>query len=68
VARANGQEEAFEHLYRRHRGELYRFLLRRTGNPADAEDVAQTAFLNAYRALARGRAPAPKWMRIAMSS
>jgi RNA polymerase sigma-70 factor (ECF subfamily) len=49
--------ESFERLYRRHRGELYRFLLRATGNPQDAEDVAQTAFLNAYRALARGRAP-----------
>lgn len=47
----------FEGLYRRHRGELYRWLLRETGDPQIAEDVLQTAFLHAYRALLDGTPP-----------
>jgi RNA polymerase sigma-70 factor (ECF subfamily) len=48
---------AFERLYQRHRGDVYRFVLRDVRNPADAEDVTQTAFLNAYRALQHGDHP-----------
>jgi len=48
---------AFERLYRRHRVELYRWLLRETGDPDVAEDVLQTAFVHAYRALLRGDPP-----------
>src|SRR2546423_15535475 len=50
-------EVSFERLYRRHRGDVYRFLLRDLGSPEDAEDVTQAAFLNAYRALDRGERP-----------
>jgi len=50
-------EVSFERLYRRHRGDVYRFLLRDLGSPEDAEDITQTAFLNAYRALDRGERP-----------
>lgn len=50
-------DRAFERLYHRHRGELYRWLLRETGDPEVAEDVLQTTFLNAYRALVDGRLP-----------
>lgn len=50
-------EVSFERPYRRHRGDVYRFLLRDLGSPEDAEDVTQTAFLNAYRALDRGERP-----------
>jgi RNA polymerase sigma-70 factor (ECF subfamily) len=52
-----GDERSFEHLYRRHRAEVYRALLRELGNREDAEDVTQAAFLDAYRALARGNEP-----------
>jgi RNA polymerase sigma-70 factor (ECF subfamily) len=49
---------AFERLYRAHVGDVYRYALAVLGNVADAEDVAQTTFMNAYRALARGEDPA----------
>jgi RNA polymerase sigma factor (sigma-70 family) len=48
---------AFERLYRRHRRDVYSFVLRDLRNPEDAEDVTQAAFLNAYRALQRGNEP-----------
>jgi RNA polymerase sigma factor (sigma-70 family) len=47
-------ERAFERAYRRHAGDVYRFALGLLGNTADAEDVTQTTFLNAYRAFERG--------------
>jgi RNA polymerase sigma factor (sigma-70 family) len=50
-------DHAFEGLYRAHAADVYRYALALTGNPADAEDVAQTTFMNAYRALARGERP-----------
>jgi RNA polymerase sigma factor (sigma-70 family) len=57
LARAETSERTFERLYRRHRGDVYRFVLRDLRNPDDAEDVTQAAFLNAYRALQRGSEP-----------
>ncbi|MGH2996793.1 MAG: RNA polymerase sigma factor, partial [Gaiellaceae bacterium] len=57
LAKEGAAERAFERLYRRHRRDVYRAVLRDVRNPADAEDVTQTAFLNAYRALRRGDAP-----------
>src|SRR3954447_23570873 len=48
---------AFEQLYQRHAREVYQYALALTANPADAEDVAQTTFLNAYRAFQRGERP-----------
>jgi RNA polymerase sigma factor (sigma-70 family) len=50
-------EHAFDRLYRRHARDVYRFAYGLLRNRADAEDVAQTAFLNAYRALERGHRP-----------
>ena len=50
-------DPAFEQLYRKHAREVYQYALALTANPADAEDVAQTAFLNAYRAYQRGERP-----------
>src|SRR3954468_10947455 len=58
-------DTAFEKLYRQHVGDVYRYSLAVLGNPADAEDVTQTTFLNAYRAIHAGerpRKPAP-WLR-----
>ena len=42
-------DRAFERLYRKHVGDVYRYALAVMRNPADAEDVTQTTFLNAYR-------------------
>jgi RNA polymerase sigma factor (sigma-70 family) len=51
---ALARDRAFESLYRRHVGDVYRYALALLRNPADAEDVTQTTFLNAYRAVKRG--------------
>ena len=48
---------AIDDLYRQHGGEVYRYAYAVLGNHADAEDVTQTTFLNAYRALEQGVAP-----------
>jgi RNA polymerase sigma factor (sigma-70 family) len=44
-------------LYRAHVAEVYRYAFAVLGNHADAEDVTQTTFLNAYRALEQGVRP-----------
>jgi RNA polymerase sigma-70 factor (ECF subfamily) len=56
-SRRADRERSFERLYRRHRADVYRALLRELGNREDAEDVTQTTFLDAYRALTRGGRP-----------
>jgi RNA polymerase sigma factor (sigma-70 family) len=48
---------AFERLYRRYVKDVYQYALALLRNPADAEDVTQTTFLNAYRAFKRGVEP-----------
>jgi RNA polymerase sigma factor (sigma-70 family) len=48
------RNQAFETLYRRHVAEVYHYALALLRNPADAEDVTQTTFLNAYRAYQGG--------------
>jgi RNA polymerase sigma-70 factor (ECF subfamily) len=45
---------ALDDLYRRHAGDVYRYAYGVLGNHADAEDVTQTTFMNALRALERG--------------
>jgi RNA polymerase sigma factor (sigma-70 family) len=50
-------DRGFERLYRRHIEDVYRYALAVLGNRADAEDVTQTAFLNAYRAFESGQRP-----------
>ena len=55
--RATGDEAAFERLYERHVGGVYRYSLGMLGDAADAEDVTQTTFLNAYRAYKNGTRP-----------
>jgi RNA polymerase sigma factor (sigma-70 family) len=47
-------EGRFEAVYRTHVRDVYGFSLGMLGNTEDAEDVTQTTFLNAYRALKRG--------------
>ncbi|HEY1891925.1 MAG TPA: RNA polymerase sigma factor [Steroidobacteraceae bacterium] len=54
VQRARGGDvRAFERLYRDHIGGVYGLCLRMTRDPAAAEDCAQEAFFNAWRALER---------------
>jgi RNA polymerase sigma factor (sigma-70 family) len=48
------RNQAFEILYRRYVTDVYHYALALLRNPADAEDVTQTTFLNAYRAYQRG--------------
>jgi RNA polymerase sigma-70 factor, ECF subfamily len=64
LAQQARQERAFERVYRRHVGDVYRYALTVLRNPADAEDVTQTTFMNAYRAYARGERPrnAQNWL------
>ena len=44
-----GSAEAFEALYDRRQGGVYRFALRMTGSEAAAEDVTQEVFLSLVR-------------------
>lgn len=46
-----GDETAFETLYRRYFARLQRFCLKRVGDPHEAEEIAQEAFTRAYAAL-----------------
>lgn len=48
---ARENPEVFAELYQRYLGAIYRYLLARTGNRAEAEDLTQETFLRAYRAL-----------------
>lgn len=48
-------DEEFEEIVRRHSGFVYNVAYRMMGNPEDAEEVAQEAFLSAYRAFPRFR-------------
>jgi RNA polymerase sigma factor (sigma-70 family) len=57
LARRLSSERAFERLYRKHAGDVYRYALVVLRNEADAEDVTQTTFMNAYRAMERGERP-----------
>lgn len=47
----SGQREAFGELVSRYQARLYSAALRLVGNPDDAADVVQDAFLNAYQSL-----------------
>jgi RNA polymerase sigma-70 factor (ECF subfamily) len=48
-----GDLRAFERLYRHYVATIYGLCLRLTRHPASAEDCAQEAFINAWRALER---------------
>lgn len=51
-----GSYEAFEELVSRYENKIYRLGLNVTGNPEDAEDVLQEAFLKAFQHLGEFRA------------
>jgi RNA polymerase sigma-70 factor (ECF subfamily) len=56
LARQN-PDRSLERLYKKHAGDVYRYALVVLRNEADAEDVTQTTFMNAYKALERGERP-----------
>ena len=58
LAYAGGDLLAFEMLYRRHRGTLYRFLLRSLRQRADADELFQETWSRAVAARERYRAEA----------
>jgi RNA polymerase sigma factor (sigma-70 family) len=57
LAKRLGTDRSFERLYRKHANDVYRYALVVLRNQADAEDVTQTTFLNAYRAIQKGERP-----------
>src|SRR5580698_5379221 len=59
-----GDAEAFEHLYRLHSRRVYALCLRMLGNTAEAEDLAQEAFLQLFRKIAtfRGESAFSTWL------
>jgi RNA polymerase sigma-70 factor, ECF subfamily len=66
----NGDPEAFSRLVREYQRMIHSLCYRMTGSPADAEDLAQETFLQAYQHLDRFRAEArfSSWLyRIAVN-
>jgi RNA polymerase sigma factor (sigma-70 family) len=61
----SSRERTFESLYERNVRDIYRYTFAVLGSSADAEDVTQTTFLNAYRAIERGERPRQPqhWLR-----
>src|SRR3954453_2279390 len=57
VGRTAPLDRAFERMYKRHVQDVYRYALAVLANDADAEDVVQTTFLNAYRSYQSGTRP-----------
>ncbi|MBI3932240.1 MAG: sigma-70 family RNA polymerase sigma factor [Acidobacteria bacterium] len=55
LACQRGQREAFDRLVTRYQRDVYRLCYRYVNNHHDANDLAQDAFLRAYRAIGRFR-------------
>ncbi len=60
----HGRADAFEHLYQLHKRRVYSLCLRMTGNTAEAEDLAQEAFLQLFRKIGtfRGESAFSTWL------
>lgn len=59
-----GNADAFQALYDRHKRRVYSLCLRMTANTAEAEDLTQEAFLQLYRKIAtfRGESAFSTWL------
>jgi RNA polymerase sigma-70 factor (ECF subfamily) len=65
IARAQrGEEEAFAALFEAHKRRVYALCLRMTGDTAEAEDLAQEAFLQLFRKIStfRGESAFSTWL------
>lgn len=65
-----GDAKAFGDLYQQFEAMVYNLALRMSGNPADAEDIAQETFVRAYRHLNKfkGKSSLKTWVfRIALN-
>ena len=60
----SGDTGAFEALFRRHKGRIFNFALRLTGNRADAEDVTSDTFVALFNSTFQddGRAKLTTWL------
>jgi RNA polymerase sigma-70 factor (ECF subfamily) len=65
VAARQGDQDAFAHIMRRHKGWLYQFIRRYVADKDDAYDVLQESFVSAWGALARFDPDRPfeAWLR-----
>lgn len=65
VAARQGDQAAFGHIMRRHKGWLYQFIRRYVADKDDAYDVLQESFVSAWSALARfdPERPFEAWLR-----
>jgi RNA polymerase sigma-70 factor (ECF subfamily) len=66
-----GEEDAFAALFNAHKSKVYSLCLRMTSNTAEAEDLTQDAFLQAFRKLAtfRGDSALSTWLyRVAVNT
>jgi RNA polymerase sigma factor (sigma-70 family) len=71
AAAKNGDHQAYAELCRRHSQQIFKRVLRITGNVSDAEDALQEALLKAYVHIGRfeGRSAFSSWLtRIAINS
>jgi RNA polymerase sigma-70 factor, ECF subfamily len=59
-----GDVNGYETLYHLHKGRVYSWCLRVTGNPSDAEDLTQEAFLQLFRKIStfRGDSNFTTWL------
>ena len=64
IAAGKGDMQAFEMLYERHNRRVYSLCLRMTQNPAEAEDLAQEAFIQLFRKIGsfRGESAFTTWL------
>jgi len=56
-------DDAFTQLVAEHHAEIFRYLMRVTGRPSDADDLSQETFLRAFRARASQNSCEPRaWL------